>query len=110
MAADQDIDIHLPSNRIEDIEVTDWDTLVAMDNAYLYWMVEDSYGEWKGSILVIVSSNDLDVRGNGTEVFIRFLITHIARAQYLLDFPGNQQLFELCRQVIDPVWDKKIAY
>jgi hypothetical protein len=110
MAADQDIDIHLPSNRVEDIEVTNWDTLMAVDDTYLYWMVEDSYGEWKGGILVIVSPDDLNVRCNGPEVLIRLLITHIARAQYLLDFSGNQQLFELCRQVIDPVWDQKIAY
>ena len=43
------------------------------------------------------------------EIIIRLLVAHIARAQNLLDLPGNQELLKLRRQVVYSVRDVQVA-
>ena len=46
------IDIHLPSDRVQGVQVPRWDTLVAMNNAYSYGRVGHRQGERGGDRLV----------------------------------------------------------
>lgn len=67
---------------------------------FLFWIIQ---------ILVEVPSHDVDVTGQGLEVIVAFFGAKVSRAEDVLDLPWHQQLFELGRQTVAPVWDVQIS-
>ena len=59
--------------------------------------------------LIVVPSNNIYVRRDRSKVLECLLVTYVSRADYLLDFSRNEELFELRRQIMNSVWDVQIA-
>lgn len=59
--------------------------------------------------LVEVSSHYVDVPGQRLQVVIALLGAEVARAQNVLDLPGDQQLLELGWEGVAPVGDVQVT-
>jgi hypothetical protein len=59
--------------------------------------------------LIVVASHDMYVRCYSTQILIRLLVTNVPSAEYLLDFPRNEKFLELCREVVNTVWNVEVA-
>lgn len=56
----------------------------------------DNLGQGQaGGLDVEAALDDLEVRGDGAEVFVRVLIGQIAQAEGLADLSGGEELLEL---------------
>ncbi len=113
MSGNEYVNIHLPSNRAQGIQVSRWNTLVTMNNAYSYGRVGHRQGERGGDRLVkrslmrtvletgasthliVISTDDVHVSRNGPQIVVRFTVANIASAENLLDFSWNEKLLEL---------------
>lgn len=51
----------------------------------------------------------MDIWSNAAKVVERLLVTDIARADYLLNFPRQKELLELCREIEGAMWNVKVA-
>ena len=61
------------------------------------------------SHLVVVPFDHVHVRRDGAQILIGLSIAYISRAQNLLDLPRYEQFLELCREVVDAVWNVQVA-
>jgi hypothetical protein len=52
MSGNEYVDIHLPSDRVQGVQVSRWNTLMTMNNAYPYGRVGHGQGERGGDRLV----------------------------------------------------------
>lgn len=119
-SGDEDVDVHLPGERGERVVVRRRDHLLATEHSdpergrmrqdqgervvdvlmgTSRGMVEetrqrasgeDEWGRDGGTDLVRISSDDMDLGRNRTEVLVGLLVTHVARADDLLDLACNR--------------------
>jgi hypothetical protein len=59
--------------------------------------------------VVVVPLDNVHVGCDGSEVFVRLLVTDVAGAKYLLDFPWYEQFLELGRQIVSAVGYVEVA-
>lgn len=114
MSRNEYVDIHLPGNRVQGVQVSGWNTLVPVNNAYPYGRVGHRQGErggdrlvkrsfmwsvlenWShGTHLIVISTDDVHVSRDGPQIIVRFTVANIASAKNLLDFAWNEKFFEL---------------
>ena len=51
----------------------------------------------------------MHIRSDTAQVIEGLLVAYVSRAYDLLDLSGDEELLELCRQVVRAVWDVEIA-
>lgn len=66
-------------------------------------------GHTSAAHLIIISSHNIHIRRNRAQVIVRLLVTDIARADDLLDFSGNEELLELCWEVVYSVGNVEVT-
>lgn len=104
----QHVDVHLPGESRERVEVARRDGLVSMNDTDAQRAVHDRRAQ-RQRALVVVSAHGMHVRRDAAQVLVRLAVAEVAGAENLLDLPWYEEFLELCGEVVYAVWNVQVA-